>query len=202
MSSWLMKPSLLTKRKGLGIDMRDKIAAAMAMHEGRKSGTVLKVAALQEEREVRCELESLPEQVMQEADTVIIEQTQLDKNPTGYVRVRKETIKGKGRSISNHVEYTFTSKDFSKNLEDTIPISEDLFGRLYALGTSPQTKTRYKWKGWDIDCMSDGRVVAEFEMVPGQDRVKVPAVLKVKAVLSPTIQVGDELTKKLPVKNK
>jgi hypothetical protein len=182
-----------------GIDMKSK-TVLNAIGHFQKRASMQKISAVQVEREVRCELEELPAVVMEEADKVIIDQTQLDKNPNGYVRVRKETVRGKGRGISEYSEYTFTSKDFSKNLEDTIPISEDLFHRIYALGKSPQKKTRYRWKGWDIDAMEDGRVVAEYEMADDQTSVKVPAFFKVKAVLYPTIQVGSELVKKIPVK--
>lgn len=190
---------LVTKKMISGIDMKRKIVLNAIGHF-QKRASMQKISAVQVEREVRCELEELPAVVMEEADKVIIDQTQLDKNPNGYVRVRKETVRGKGRGISEYSEYTFTSKDFSKNLEDTIPISEDLFHRIYALGKSPQKKTRYRWKGWDIDAMEDGRVVAEYEMADDQTSVKVPAFFKVKAVLYPTIQVGSELVKKIPVK--
>jgi hypothetical protein len=168
----------------------DVINKAIKMHSRKASLRVSKTAAVQDEREVRAELHELPKEVKDEATVVTIEQTQLDKFDNGYVRVRKETPGG----------YTFTSKDFSKNEEDTINISEKLFKKFFPLGESPQTKTRYKWKGWDIDIMADGRVIAEFEMAPGQHSVEVPAILKIKAVLAPTIQVGSELTKKLPTK--
>lgn len=190
---------LVTKRMISGINMKNK-TVLNAIGHFQKRASMQKIAAVQVEREVRCELEELPEEVREEADTVTIDQTQLDKNPNGYVRVRKETVTGKGRGITEHSEYTFTSKDFSKNLEDTIPISEDLFHRIYTLGKSPQKKTRYRWNGWDIDVMEDGRVVAEYEMADDQTSVKVPSFFKVKAVLYPTIQVGSELVKKIPVK--
>lgn len=131
-----------------------------------------KIAKVEEEREVRVELTEFPEAIKAECTTVIIEQSKLEEFKGGYIRVRKETPGG----------YTFTRKDFSQNLEDTVPISEAIF-KILAPHGQMQKKTRYRWRGWDIDIMDGGKkIVAEFEMVPGQDQVIVPPEFSVKNV--------------------
>jgi hypothetical protein len=137
-----------------------------------------KVAATTEEREVRCALKELPEAVKQEGEKIVIEQGKLDEEPGTYTRVRRETPGG----------CTFTKKVFKDFSEDNITISEQLFEKLFkTVSFSNQTKTRYKWKGWDIDVMEDGKVVAEYELPSGSNSVKIPLIFQVEEALPPTV---------------
>jgi len=134
-------------------------------------------AAVEEEREVRCSLKELPPEVKKSGEKITIEQGKLDEKPGTYTRVRRETP-GK---------CSFTKKIFKDFSEDNIEISEDLFEKLYNNITfSNQKKTRYKWKGWDIDVMEDGKVVAEYELPKGYDSVSIPLIFQVEEALSPT----------------
>lgn len=139
------------------------------------------------EREVRIELNSLPHEVQAEGSPPTrIQQNILEKFPGGYVRVRKETPG----------VCTFTRKDFETHVEDNIEISEEMFNKLFPLGTSKQDKVRYQWNGWDIDLLEDGKILAEYEMKDGQDRVGVPEIFDVKKVGSHTVSVGSDLIKR------
>lgn len=142
-----------------------------------------KTAAVSIEREVRVELSSLPAIVKQEGSSLRIIQCILEEFSGGYTRVRKEVPGG----------FTFTKKVFADHTEDNVEISEELFEKIFKLGKKPQDKTRTIWRGWDIDVMEDGRVVAEFEMAPDQTQVIVPPEFTVVKVLKPTVQAGGVL---------
>ena len=143
----------------------------------RKGG--IKTAAISTEREVRAELESLPDEVKKDGKQVRIIQSKLDEFPNGYVRVRREEPGG----------CYITRKDFDKNQEDTIDISRALCDKLVGTGYSPQDKMRYKWKGWDIDVLEDGKVIAEFELQGDDTQVDVPSFFVITKVLEPTVAV-------------
>jgi hypothetical protein len=138
-----------------------------------------RIAEVSTEREVRAELSSLPDQVREEGAKVHIVQAKLDEFPGGYVRVRSEEPGG----------YYIDRKNFSKNTEDRIDISKKLFEKLINNGSSPQDKIRYKWNGWDVDVMDDGRVVAEFELQGEDSKVDVPFFFDINKALPPTVAV-------------
>lgn len=145
----------------------------------------IKKARVEEEREVRVVLEDLPEEVERDAEEVLIEQAKLDEWGEGYCRVRRETP-GK---------CWLTKKDFTTHEEDSFEISEKLFEKIFKIGYSAQEKTRKRWKGWDIDILEDGTVVAEYELPKGEDEVEVPKMFKVKEVKEHTQLVDDFLKK-------
>jgi hypothetical protein len=168
--------------------MRKEILAKQAVQMfSTKMGAITphlsKTAAVSIEREVRVELVSLPAIVKQEGSSLSILQSILEEFPGGYIRVRKEVPGG----------FTFTKKVFKEHTEDNIKISEELFEKMFKLGKKPQDKTRVVWRGWDIDIMQDGRVVAEFVMSLGQTQVTVPSEFVVAKVLKPTVQAGGVL---------
>jgi len=155
-----------------------------ATERGPGLSAFTKTAKEETEREVRIELESIPDQVRKEATKLNILQNILEKFPGGYVRVRKETP-----GIC-----TMTRKNFENHIEDNIEISEDLFNKLLPLGTSKQDKTRLKWNGWDIDELDGGKIVAEYEMEDGQSQVTVPLIFDVKKIGEHTTQTGSNLS--------
>lgn len=137
-----------------------------------------KVAKEETEREVRIEIKELPQQVKDEAEELNILQAKMEEFPGGYTRIRKETPGG----------CTFTRKSFDDSIEDNIEISEDLFNKLMKTSVpySKQDKKRLIWKGWDIDTLEDGTVLAEYELPNGEDTVEVPEVFEIVKVKEQT----------------
>lgn len=148
--------------------------------EKRLKYAKVKTAKLEVEREVRIELEEFPKEIEDDVGFYEIRQCKLEEWDGGYIRVR-QTYPDK--------VCTFTSKDFTKNLEDTIEIPEDLYVPLFEMGFDPQKKIRYTWGGWEIDVMEDGRVVAEFELPKDQVEVSVPDFFKIKELKRGTKKV-------------
>lgn len=117
------------------------------------------------EKEVHYELKKLPPEAK---DGKKIEQGFIKKVKDADVRIR--------RSGGQH---TMTAKFRPKNQEFEMNISEDMFNSLWPFISSPQTKTRYRLNGWDVDHLKDGRIFAEYEY-DDKDKVKVPKHWKLK----------------------
>jgi hypothetical protein len=143
----------------------------------------LKIAELEEEREVRLVLKEVPEEVKSKGKKEKINQVKLWEKGRDYIRVR-QTIPG---------SFWFTRKDLKKMTEDSIEIPEELFDKLYKLGTAPQEKTRYKWKGWDVDELKDESVFAEYELPEGIEEVEIPSIFEVLKMNPPTVSRGENL---------
>lgn len=144
----------------------------------------LKIAELEEEREVRLVLKEVPEEVKLKGEKENINQVKLWEKGRDYIRVR-QTIPG---------SFWFTRKDLKKMTEDSIEIPEELFDKLYKLGTAaPQEKIRYKWNGWDVDELKDGSVFAEYELPEGIKEVEIPSIFEVIKMNAPTVSRGDNL---------
>lgn len=129
------------------------------------------------EDEDRFKLKRVPDKVLAEAKNTMysIEQGFIAKpNDQCDVRIRREYH----LNYRGVYKYTQTTKFRPLNQEAEMEISEQMFNALWATATSKQTKTRYKWNGWDIDVFEDGGVVAEYEKGIGE-RPTIPMCFEI-----------------------
>jgi len=113
----------------------------------------------------------------------LIEQAFIAKADGTDVRVRKTTIMGEDGDPES--SYTMTAKHRPMNQEAETEISPEIYEGLIPVFTSVMAKTRYKWKGWDVDDIHEGndigKIVAEYEYGEEDKTVAVPVTWKVKA---------------------
>ena len=132
------------------------------------SNTLEKLSAVQEEKELRIPLEELPPEVEESSKSKVIEQGFISKVDACDVRIR-----------SCEDKYTMTAKFRPLNQEAETEITKEMFDALWPATTDKMKKTRYDYKGWEIDVLEDGRIIAEYEYTK-ETTVDLPTTWKVK----------------------
>ena len=145
-----------------------------------------KSAAVEEEREIRLRLGSLPESVIDSPECVsyLISQAfiAVGQDDTD-VRIRKESKIVDG--VAYGTCYTMTAKNRPKYQEAETEITKEIFDGLWKNCTKKEmVKVRYKYRGWDIDEIlegdSKGQIWAEFEYDKNVRSIEVPSDWDVK----------------------
>lgn len=125
-------------------------------------------AAVGEEKELRVPLMELPPEIGKANKGEVIQQGFISEAPNCDVRIRKRGA-----------DYSLTAKFRPLNQEAEMEISKEMFETLWPTVIKPQNKTRYDYKGWEIDVMEDGSIVAEFEYTK-EKSVNLPTHWKIR----------------------
>jgi len=132
------------------------------------SNTLSVLAAVEQEKELRLPLMELPPEVSKSGKGKKIIQGFIIEVPGCDVRIRKVDE-----------DYTMTAKYRPLSQEAETNITKEIFDALWPSISRKQSKTRYEYKGWEIDVMDTGEVVAEFEYSK-EKTVDLPTHWKIK----------------------
>jgi hypothetical protein len=139
--------------------------------------STLKLALLQIEDELRIPLDELPNEIIDED----IEGSQIRQ---GFLIEIKD---GGGQALldirvrERDGKYTMTCKYRPENQEAETEITQEMFDTLWPLTQSQQHKTRYTYKGWEIDDIQDEGIFAEYEFEDKETKASLPRGWKVKS---------------------